>query len=123
MPSYVLKASPDEDLYGIYSTIVDAFVFIGTRGETRQHLLYEDGVNGRPDERLERADLNGTSSRIGAPDFEYGWGEETISIGEGPGHGELHRKDLVAYLRAIEANNLETAAALVVPDTDDEEDS
>lgn len=115
MPSYVLKASPEEDLYGIYSTIVDAFVFIGTRGETRQHLLYEDGVNGMPDERLERADRNGASCKIGAPDFWYGWNDEFISIGEGPGDGNLPRKDLAAYLRYLEANNNEAAAALVVP--------
>lgn len=121
MPSFVVKAAPDEDLYAIYSTIVDAFVFIGTRGETRQRLLYEDGINGRPDERMERADLNGTSSRIGGPDFEYGWNDPTIAVREGPGCGELPRKDLVAYLRAIEAHNLDDAAALVMPDVDEEE--
>lgn len=121
MPSFVVKAAPDEDLYGIYSTIVDSFVFIGTRGETRQRLLYEDGINGRPDERLEHADLHGTSSRIGGPEFEYGWNDPTIDIREGPGSGGLPRKDLSAYLTAIEAHNLDAAAALVVPDADEDE--
>lgn len=119
MPSYVLKASPDtsEDLYCIYSTVVDAVTVLGTRGDIRQYLLHEDGENGKPDERLERTDRNGTSCKIGAPDFWYGWADETIRIMEGPGGpGSLPRTHLSAYLVALEANNNEAAAKLVQPD-------
>lgn len=125
MPSYVLKASPDasEDLYCIYSTVVDAVTVIGTRGDIRQYLLHQDGVNGKPDERLERADLNGTSCKIGAPDFWYGWNDEHIPIGEGPGDGQLPRKDLSTYLGYMEANNNEAAAGLVEPDAIEEDES
>lgn len=121
MPSYVLKASRDEDLYCIYSTIVDAVVLIGDREETRAYLLHQDGVNGKPDERLARADSNGTSCRIdsGGNGAWYGWGEETIPIGEGPGGpGELPRGDLAAYCRALlEDEDGSRAAAMVKPDT------
>lgn len=99
MPSFVVKAAPDEDLYAIYSTIVDAFVFIGTRGETRQRLLYEDGINGRPDERMERADLNGTSSRIGGPvpELPPARGAYTNACNRcGQGDGWHYRKDRTA---------------------------
>jgi hypothetical protein len=119
MPSYVLKASPDasEDLYCIYSTIVDAVTVIGTRGDIRQYLLHQDGVNGKPDERLERADQNGSSCLIDSDGTGvwYGWAEESISIREGPGDGELPRKDLSAYLGYMEAHNNEAAAKLVQP--------
>lgn len=126
MPSYVLKASPDtsEDLYCIYSTIVDAVTVIGTRGDIRQYLLHQDGVNGEPDARLARADQNGSSCLIDSDGTGvwYGWAEEFISIGEGPGDGNLPRKDLSAYLGYMEANNNEAAAALVVPDPIEEDE-
>jgi len=109
MPSFVLKASPDEDLYCIYSTTVDAVVFIGTRGETRQHLLYEDGSNGRPDERLERADETGSSCR----EPGYGWDAESLWIGEGPGHGHLPRASLSEYLQALLVHDIAAAEDLV----------
>jgi len=124
MPSYVLKASPDEDLYAIYSTIVDAIVFIGPRGETRQHLLHQDGINGKPDERLARADQNGSSCLIDSDGTGvwYGWNDEAIRIMEGPGGpGRLPRANLSAYLRALEVADEATAEDLVTANTSEGE--
>lgn len=119
MPSYVLKPSPDEDLYCIYSTVVDAVTHIGTREEIRAYLLHQDGVNGKPDERLDRADRNGTSCLIDSDGTGawYGWNDETIRIMEGPGGpGELSRADLSAYCHALlEDEDGTRAAALVKP--------
>lgn len=119
MPSYVLKTSPDEDLYCIYSTVVDAITHIGDREEIRAYLLHQDGAGGKPDERLDRADKNGTSCLIdsGGNGAWYGWGEETIPIGEGPGGpGNLPRTDLAAYCRALLDDDEEAAARLVQSD-------
>lgn len=125
MPSYVLKASQDEseDLYGIYSTIVDAFTFVGTREEIHTEFTGRGRHPMEVNALIAHADALGSSCGIADDHFQiwYGWAEKTINIGEGPGSGELSRKDLVAYLRAIEAHNLDAAAALVMPDVDEDE--
>lgn len=55
MGSCVIKASKDRDLYCVWSSIVEAPTFIGTRRELLRHL------GPRAEERLTRADQLGTS--------------------------------------------------------------
>ncbi|PRY56467.1 hypothetical protein [Glycomyces artemisiae] len=123
MPSYVLKASPDEseDLYGIYSTIVDAFTFVGTREEIHTEFTGRGRHPMEVNALIAHADALGSSCGIADDQFQvwYGWAEKTVTIGEGPGCGELPRKNLSAYLRAIEAHNLDAAAALVISDQEE----
>ena len=56
MGSCVIKAAKDRDLYCVWSSIVEAPTYIGTREEMRRHL----GPGG--EERLSRADQFGTSA-------------------------------------------------------------
>ena len=77
MPSYIVKASPDEDYYVMWSTVVDAPTFAGTRAEMETcHYLTPQDV---APERFARADQYGTSAQWGAdePGQEiirpYGW--------------------------------------------------
>ncbi|MBG0818303.1 hypothetical protein [Planomonospora sp. ID82291] len=58
MPSYVLKAAPDDDCYAIFSTVVMGETFAGTRDETAAEL---DRRGWSATELLERADRTGTS--------------------------------------------------------------
>lgn len=60
MPSYVVKPRRGEDLYVVWSEVVDAPTFVGTRAETERHLAaWGETGDGR---RLDRADETGTSA-------------------------------------------------------------
>src|SRR5574338_79451 len=70
MPSYIVKAAPDEDLYCEWSTIVDAPTWLGDREG-----LIESGF---AQDRIERADQSGTSAFGGS----YGWDDDRFLIRE-----------------------------------------
>lgn len=133
MPSYVVKAAPDEDLYLIWSTIVDCATHIGTRPEIAEHLWSEhrrghpdcDPKPGTgPDARMARADKTGSS--VIEPEGAYGWDDDAFTVMEAAprdGHRyELPRANLAAYARALLAGDEAAAHALLrrIPDEDDE---
>lgn len=115
MPSYVVKADPDLDLYVLWSSIVDGPCESGTREEMVEILFFHDDAKYRfPDavrseiqERLDRADKNGTSAmwpREG-PDAEGGWEDDTFLVYSPPsphwtGPSILPRENLRAWLES-----------------------
>jgi len=89
MPSYIVKADPDVDLYIEWSTIVDAPISWGTAEE----------LNLAP-ERKERADRTGTSSHHGFESWDDG--DMIISeLGHCTGQYLLPRKDLLAFITEL----------------------
>jgi hypothetical protein len=120
----IIKASPDVDLYGRWSTNVDNFVAIGTRSE-----FLSDGVN---PSRMARADLYGTSAQNpDAPDAPgepryLGWETNNFLVHEqtnapSNGAGMLPRTQLEAFMRAQLAGDDAAAGSLLLPlpDNDD----
>lgn len=112
MPGYIVKASPDEDFYVIWSTVVDNITFSGTRDEilayeletlgSMQHINPEH----RPEGRIARADATGTSAmwpeENAGPDKYLGWNDETFLVSNDeddslPGFFEIKRSDLRHY--------------------------
>lgn len=95
MPTFIVKADPDKDLYVEWSTIVDAPIQWGTAEELSI-----------PEDRKERADLNGTSMR---DDDWFGWDdEEFIIYGLGSnGPHTLPRKHLYDFLMLMSENAID----------------
>lgn len=63
LPSYVIKISRDEDFYVYWSDIVEAPLMWGSRVETEEYLAERpDSDRTDPGERLDRADVRGTSA-------------------------------------------------------------
>ena len=79
MPAYIVKDKPDEDFYVMWSSVVDAPTFCGTRAEMEQCRWF--GPGDVASERFARADKYGTSAQWGAdrPGAEivrpYGWSD------------------------------------------------
>lgn len=73
MVHIVVKATPERDLYCIWSTITDSPIFVGTRAEILDHLTERrrDGIDrgpgDSPEVRIDRADTTGTSAMYGSP--------------------------------------------------------
>jgi hypothetical protein len=70
MGGVIVKASPGEDVYLEWSTVVEAPTFIGTRAEILEYLRWSSvkSVTDSPEERLARADETGSSSA-----GDYAW--------------------------------------------------
>ena len=78
MPRLIIKPAPSDDYYVMWSTIVDAPVFGGTKDAFISTTLYDA-------ESFDRADRNGTSAAWPAlPDNEqpYGWSDDDFLIRE-----------------------------------------
>ena len=79
MPAYIVKDKPDEDFYVMWSSVVDAPTFCGTRAEMERCPWFGPGDVAA--ERFARADQFGTSAQWGAdqPGAEiyrpYGWSD------------------------------------------------
>ena len=111
MPSFIVKARPDEDWYCMWSTVVDAPTSWGTRAEMVQHAWDARDV---ASERFERADKNGTSAKIpGTSDDRqwFGWNDgEFILMEAGPEQRDedgcwlLPRENLRAFCEALDAD-------------------
>lgn len=104
MPSYIIKPEPDEDLYVLWSDVVEAPVIIGTRAEVTRVLQSW----GRPAEaerdRFDRADRHGSSAMWPKTDRPiYGWDDAAGFIAEQ--RGVLRRGDLTVYARLRLAND------------------
>lgn len=117
MPRFIMKDRPDADWYVMWSTIVDAPVFAGTRAE----FWTEFGAEGAACERFERADATGTSLIDGEVG---GWDDESILVANlpegGPDEGNIARRDLRAFVEAIAGGRNAEALAFVqaFPDED-----
>lgn len=110
MPSYIVKASPDEDWYCLWSTIVDAPCRWGSRSELRRTSY--DPREVAPD-RFQRADENGSSARW--PDWPaerqpFAWADESFILMESAperpndnGCWLLPRENLRAFCEALDA--------------------
>jgi hypothetical protein len=126
MPGFILKVTPNRDLYVEWSTIVDDIVRIGIRAEfleglaTRYPDLLVDLVHS-PEARLARADAHGTSALPfpGVHPLFGGWDDSGLVVEQ---RGILRRADLLAYVAAMEADWPEKAYALLAPFDDDEGD-
>ena len=99
MPTFIVKADPDDDFYVHWSTVVDAPTKWGPRDSSE------------PAERWERADQNGTSAAWPElPDDEqpFGWNDDEFMVMEiepyAPGghYWTLPRKNLRAFCERIE---------------------
>ena len=126
MSRYVLKADPDQDLYGIWSTVVDNVALAGTRAH-----LAATGVDA---ERIDRADAHGTSARERTDDGELlrpgGWDAAGLLVREQPyapcdgyGEGWLPRERLAAFLQAFRRCDDRAAGALLDPLPDDDSEA
>ena len=128
MPSYIVKASPDEDFYVVWSTVVDAPTGWGTRAALEH---WRPGPDTAP-ERFDRADDNGTSAAWTdwpKEDQPYAWGDsDGFGLGEvGPerdgGSYTLPRANLRAFCERLETDErgAETADLLTFEPWDDTE--
>ena len=126
MPSYIVKAAPDQPYYLIWSTIVDAPTAVFANREAlgihlwrqfaAEHPDCAPGWNASPDARIARADATGTSA-IEPPGY-LGWDDESFLVMESapPGPSDngcwmLPRARLVDYCRAILDNDEPAAHA------------
>lgn len=96
MPSYVVKVTPDEDLYVVWSTVEECPYAWGTREEITGYLLERSEKQpkyAKPeiDERFERADATGTSMFYG----HYSWDAAGFIFQQ---KGLLPRSKLAAFL-------------------------
>lgn len=110
MPTYILKASPDEDLYVEWSTIVDCPVGWGTRKETH---AYDPNTN--TEERLDRADKDGTSALWGNPPA-FGWDDEEFVVYSGlDTPGTIKRSDLKEFCLSYDEETNRFDGSFVIP--------
>ncbi len=97
MPSFIVKPLREENYYVIWSTVVDAPTYWGTREEL-QATPWLEATN----ERFDRADARGTSMIDGSL---YGWDEEWFILSEcffelpdlDKGHYRIYRDKIRAY--------------------------
>jgi hypothetical protein len=107
MPSFILKASPDADIYLEWSTIVDDATWVGGRAEAQTRY---------PADRIVRADDTGTSEKSAC----FGaWDDESLIVQQ---QGLLPRDRLLDYARTLQAHDEEAGLALLEPFGDDEDE-
>lgn len=121
MGEFVIKANPKDDLYVIWSTVVDDVTWIGTRAQVVEHLTTEFGVRFNAEEHAARADENGSSVQWSRTGF---WDDEAIWVmGTRPEdsveHYELPRVNLTAYAHALLIDDIPAAQALLRVVNDD----
>lgn len=107
----IIKATPDEDLYVGWSRVVEAPGGLWTRAQAEA-----DGI---PTDRLDRADLNGSSS-IPEPDGpgEGNWSDAGFIAEQ---RGWLRRDRIGAYTKAYAAGDMNAAFDLLEPFDDEHE--
>lgn len=93
MGRYVIRADPEQDLYLVFSTVVDNFILIGSRDEASHEVS---------EEALAAADTCGTSSVYGRGAYD---GKTAVSILAPEPRGErwylLARRHFADYARLI----------------------
>lgn len=108
MPSWIVKPSPDHDLYVEWSSVVDNAVAIGTREEMI--------VGGVAVERLDRAGRTGTSckgfEREGDGFQPGGWDDKGFiltNMETRQGFRWLPRANLLRFVQAMYVGDTDTA--------------
>jgi hypothetical protein len=110
MPTIVVKAERDSDLYVVWSTVTDGPLVSGTWAEIAEYLMYHDPSAHEPEDRLARADENGSSALYpGAGQWDdsgfiCNWdhtGEHEVSA------RWLPRRNLAAWLRTGDESLME----------------
>lgn len=100
-----IKVDREQDLYAVYSSVVDSVIFYGTREEMIAESKEEYGRSGESNclQALDRADEYGTSARDGGGKWPHtgAWEDEELLIMEGGGPGYLRRTDLQAYCELV----------------------
>lgn len=121
MPTYVLKAQQNDDLYVGWSTVVDNLVWIA---KGRAAAMQERDVDA---ERLDRADQYGTSCMELLPGWRDGAFDDRGFVVTNMYHREepfvwLNRADLGEYARRYLADDVAGAEALCesIPDEDEQ---
>lgn len=102
MPRYIVKAAPDIDLYVEWSTVVDNFIWSGTREELVKYGQFS-GWRLNIEERIARADATGTSAmwEDWEGSQEGSWEDERFlvtNVENMDGYFWLNRDDLAAYV-------------------------
>ncbi|MDJ0005507.1 hypothetical protein BH92_27590 (plasmid) [Rhodococcoides fascians A21d2] len=92
MPHYIVKISPDQDLYVDWSTITDCPTVCGDRASVSAAL----GPEASGADRWERADRTGSSSHAGF----YEWADDEFIAEQ---RGIVRRKDLPEMTRCLHA--------------------
>jgi hypothetical protein len=117
MPRLIIKCDRDEDLYVEWSTMVDNAIAVGDRAETlaalvadwdREHPQCVPKPGYGPEDRLKRADELGSTAM---PEWGEGHWDDKGFIGEQ--RGWLPRTSLLAYARALLADDQGAADALL----------
>jgi hypothetical protein len=117
MPSILVKATPERDLYCLWSSVVDNVTWIGARDEALRR---------EPIDRVERADKHGSSVILKGENAESiytsregGWtdnGFVVTNIIDSPHPFYwLPRANLAAYLDAVMADNDDAMYAALAP--------
>lgn len=120
--TYLMKASPDRDLYVQWSTVTDNWTLFGTRAEFVAHLSLENArryppvtitPTEEPEALLARCDATGTSVRFRYPSgvLSGGWGVP-VMIGQ---RGTIDRDRLGEYLDAVLAGDYAAITAMIRP--------
>lgn len=114
MGQAIVKAAPDRDLYLVWSSVVDAPVWVGDRETALTELRNEPRWAPHVDEAMDRADRLGSSDRA----VKFGWwDDEYLPVMEGsPRDGWYHlpRSRLVEFAEALLREDEAGAQALLV---------
>lgn len=123
MPRFVIKPDRDRDLCIGWSTVVDNVIWSGTRAEALRELAidipagYDPKPGNSPEDRLRRADDNGTTA-LWPPTGGYfgGWDDPDLMVEQ---RGMLPRTELATFVEALERDDEAAAYALLQPFDDD----
>lgn len=123
MPAYVIKCNPDEDLYVYWSEITESPYCWGDRETIKEYLIrnshyyMDDDVLKDVEERIARADENGTSAF--AYKEAYGWEDDGILIFMQKGFLRRHQLKDFIYSYNFETGDFDES--MLEPFEDDEE--
>lgn len=128
MPTFVMKVSKDRDQYVGWSTVVESIVWIGDRAEAARMLArdipsgYDPKPGNSPEDRLRRADENGTSALYPTPEYgpyDGAWDDDAQIVEQ---RGLLDRSAFPAFVDAWLSDNPDSAYDLLRPFDDDEDE-
>lgn len=107
----ILKVNRDEDYYVVWSSVVDYWIFAGTRKHIVEYWKEEYGRQGMEglERMMERADEWGSSAMR-----QFGhWEDELLWLGP---RGQVRRSDLEAFVEAYD--NDHALRSLIIPHED-----